>query len=222
MIDAIIFDLGNVLLDFDPARITHNLRAWIPDAQEAPWRDDSDFMAAVHAFERGAMTSEEFHIRFCDIFGLVGRVPFDVFTQCWSRIFTPNEEMIALLEPLARQVRLVLLSNTNALHIAQAERAYPEVFRHIHTRVYSHIAGCAKPEAAIYAAAIDACGTTPDRILYVDDIPGFTAAGRALGLLVHTFRSAAEFRNMLSALDIQLPSTTPPLPVHPGGLVTTN
>jgi len=98
-----------------------------------------------------------------------------------------------LFARLATRCRLVLLSNTDPLHVEHMEANYrfPSYF---HARVYSCTAGASKPDPAIFRRAIEESCAAPGRILYVDDAEEYVAAGRRLGLRGYLFQSPEELQ----------------------------
>src|SRR6266536_1474158 len=114
MIRAIIFDLGKVIIPFDFTRGYRALEGLcgIP-AAEIPRRIGSTDL--VTRLETGLIEPEDF-VR--DLSALLGmRIDYPQFCSIWSSIFLP-ESLIpeAMLESLAKRYRLLLLSNTNAIH----------------------------------------------------------------------------------------------------------
>src|SRR6185437_8830122 len=87
----------------------------------------------------------------------------------------------AMLEGLARNRRLVLLSNTNAIHFEMIRENYP-LLRHFHAYVLSYEVGAMKPLPLIYQRAIAAAGCLPEECFFTDDIPDYVEAARAQGI----------------------------------------
>ena len=73
-----------------------------------------------------------------------------------------------------------LLSNTSGPHVAWFTSRY-RVFDCFRAAIYSHEAGCMKPEPEIFRIAIDRLGLDPAATIYVDDLPDNVAAGAAAG-----------------------------------------
>jgi FMN phosphatase YigB (HAD superfamily) len=86
-------------------------------------------------------------------------------------------------------VTTACLSNTNAAHWRRlanedGRAAYPSVLE-LRQRLASHLLGCAKPDAQIYARAQAAFfgdqGGTPEQIVFFDDLLENVEAARAQG-----------------------------------------
>jgi HAD superfamily hydrolase (TIGR01509 family) len=96
-----------------------------------------------------------------------------------------------MLQDIARKYRLVLLSNTNAIHFEMVRKNYP-LLRHFHSLVLSHEVGALKPSPLIFRRAIEAAGCRPEECFFTDDIPAYVEAARAHGLDAVRFESAAQ------------------------------
>jgi putative hydrolase of the HAD superfamily len=193
MIRALICDLGNVLLFFDPGRIEKNLRAKIADTAEVPPYGLSSVSALIDQFERGSVEPHEFYERFLQALDAGGAVDYETFSECWSDIFTLNEEMVRFLPSLARSFRLVMLSNTNELHIRFARARFPEVFEPFSAFVFSHECGSVKPDTAVFQRAVAEAGASVDEILYIDDIQEYVEKAGALGISAYRYVTTEGF-----------------------------
>ncbi|HEY6577865.1 MAG TPA: HAD family hydrolase, partial [Rhizomicrobium sp.] len=158
MIKAVIFDLGRVLVPFNYQRGYARLEAQcgIP-AEEIPRRLAASPLVAD--FESGKMTPRDFVERFCSHMGI--DIPYEAFCDIWSSIFLPDPLIPeAMLESIARDYRLVLLSNTNPIHFDMLVKSYP-LLRHFHSYVLSYRVGAMKPLPLIYQKAVEAAGCQP-------------------------------------------------------------
>jgi putative hydrolase of the HAD superfamily len=107
------------------------------------------------------------------------------------------------LAAAARQVRasgVGLSALTNSLSPEAEWRTRPgfeDLFDHI---VSSHDVGCAKPEAAIFAALLDRLTATPQDVVFVDDAESHVTAARDLGFTALHFRSTGQILAELAQL----------------------
>src|SRR5947199_2805201 len=127
MVRTLIFDLGKVIIPFDFGRGYRALEGLcgVP-AAEIPKRIGSTDL--VIRFETGLIAPEDFVRELSALLGL--GIDYDQFCSIWSSIFLP-ETLIpeSLLEGLRRRYRLLLLSNTNAIHFRMVRENYP-LLRH--------------------------------------------------------------------------------------------
>jgi putative hydrolase of the HAD superfamily len=197
---AIIFDLGKVIVPFE---IQRGYAALQPHcgfpAEELPQRIAAT--GIVHLFEEGRISSEDFVRQFSEALGL--KIGYVRFCELWSSIFLPDplvpEE---LLEGLRRRYRLLLLSNTNAIHFAMLRDNYP-ILRHFDDFILSYEVGAMKPDPRIYQAAIERAGCRPEECFFTDDMAPFVEAARRAGIDAVQFQSAEQVERELLARGIE-------------------
>ena len=195
---TLIFDLGRVLVYFDFKRAYRALEAYCPcPAAEMPKRLLATDM--VTRLETGRMSPEEFHADFAKL--LAAKIEFGPFCDIWSSVFTHELVPESLIASLAQRYRLVLLSNTNAIHFEMIRAQYPHI-RHFHDLVLSYEVGAIKPEPKIYQAAIASAGCNPDQCFYTDDMPEFVEGGRKAGLDAVQFESIEQLKRELKVRGI--------------------
>jgi putative hydrolase of the HAD superfamily len=97
---------------------------------------------------------------------------------------------------------LVLLSNTNAIHIELVRQKYP-VLQHFHHLVLSHEVKSMKPDPAIYREAIANAHCLPGECFYTDDIAENIEAGKRMGLDAVLFESREQIEGAMRARGIE-------------------
>ena len=196
---AILFDLGRVLVHFD-FRIGYKaLEPHCPfPAEEIPARLAPSGL--VERFETGLVEPRDFFEQFRRILGL--DLDYERFGEIWSSIFTRAILPESLLEALARRYRLVLVSNTNALHFAVIRRCYPHLLRHFQAQVLSHEVHAMKPRPEIFRAAVEAAGCRAEECFYTDDIPPYVEAARAMGIDAVVFEGPEQIEREMRARGI--------------------
>ncbi len=175
---VIVFDLGNVLLPFDYNVVMKGfdqIEKGLGSKFFEYYRDNYE----VHRrFERGEYSVDEFTEIMLTV--LEHKVSRETFYEIYSNIFTINEELTAALPELKKNFRLVLLSNTNAIHQKYGWERY-DFLRHFDKLILSHEVGAVKPEEKIYRA-VEAFTQRPSHEhIYIDDILEYVLAARALG-----------------------------------------
>jgi FMN phosphatase YigB (HAD superfamily) len=189
MIKAVIFDLGRVIVPFDFHRGYTRLGTLCGiAAAEIPLRLAATGL--VPRFESGEIAPQDFvrqiseHLNF--------DIPYDDFCDIWSSIFLP-ETLIPepMLRGIARGYRLLLLSNTNAIHFEMIRENYP-LLRHFHEFVLSYEVGAMKPSPLIYRRAIELAGCRPEECFFTDDISAYVDGAIAQGIDAVQFQSAAQ------------------------------
>jgi FMN phosphatase YigB (HAD superfamily) len=194
VIKTVIFDLGKVIVPFDFSRGYQAMSELCPySPEEIPGRIGSTDL--VRRFETGQVKSEAFVEQLCGILGT--QMGYDRFCEIWSGIFLP-ETLIpeSLVKGLSERYRLLLLSNTNAIHFETVRANYP-LLKHFDDYVLSYEVGALKPDTRIYEEAIARAQCTPQECFFTDDIPEYVAGARRAGIDAVQFHSAAQIEREL-------------------------
>jgi putative hydrolase of the HAD superfamily len=195
---AVIFDLGRVLVNFDFKRGYQALEGLCPyGAAEIPARLAGGDL--VERFETGLIEPRDFVKQMSAVLDLT--IDYDRFCGIWSSIFTETLVPETMLAGLAARYRLVLLSNTNAIHF-EGLRETHTLLRHFHELVLSYEVKAMKPNPAIFQAAIARAACRPEECFYTDDIAEYVKAGRTLGIDAVQFESVAQLERELAARGI--------------------
>jgi len=193
-IQAVIFDLGRVIVPFDFRRGYERIAPLCGLRPEAiPKRIATSGL--VDRFESGGIGSRDFVRELSKLLGF--EIGYEEFCSIWSSIFLPEtlvpESMVA---GIARRYRTILLSNTNAIHFAMLRANYP-LLRHFHAFVLSYEVGAMKPLPAIYRRAIEEARCRPEECFFTDDMPAYVEAARTHGIDAVQFESAAQIAREL-------------------------
>ena len=142
------------------------------------------------AFDTGRLSPREFAARCCAVAGT--SMPFSDFAEIWCDIFAEQREVTVLLDRIAAKADLVLLSNTDPLHLAYIRRQYGflETFERL---LLSYEIGYVKPAREIFERALGLAAPRT-RMLFFDDVPEFVSAARACGLPAEQFVDIAKLR----------------------------
>jgi len=198
--DALLFDLGRVVLDIDFGKA---IACWAAHAGCQP----SDI---VERFERGE-TYRHHEIGKIDdaayfesLRALLGiRISDDQFLEGWNAIFAGEMPGIApLLARAARRMPLYAFSNTNRPHVEHFSTAYADLLGHFREIYLSSTIGLRKPDAAAYDHVVKAIGVPASRILFFDDLAENIEGARARGLHAIQVKSSDDVANALAALGI--------------------
>ena len=199
MYKTLIFDLGKTLIPFDFGRGYAALErlCGVP-AAEIPKRIGAEL---VNDFEAGLIEPDDFVERFSRQLGF--SLEYGRFCDIWSSIFLPDpfipEE---LLRALKARYRLLLLSNTNAIHFRMLEATYP-LLRQFDEMILSYKVKALKPSPAIYREAIARSGCAAGECFYTDDIPAYVEAARREGIDAVQFHSRGQLERDMRARGIE-------------------
>ncbi len=199
-IEAIILDIGRVIVALDPARA-------LPAFQGAAATGASEKLsggriwAAIQldplwkGFQEGRVSPQEWYVNLTRRFGV--RVSFEEFVAAWNSVILPKTLLPdRLFERLSRRCRLVLLSNTDPIHVAHMEANF-SFMRYFPARIYSCAVRATKPSPVIFRAALRAADAPASRVMFVDDVREYVLAGRRMGLDGVQFRTRALLESAL-------------------------
>lgn len=200
MIKTVIFDLGKVIISFDFKRGYQRLEEFCKyPAAEIPQRIGSTDL--VKRFETGLVEPDDFVRQISAILDL--HISYEQFCEIWSSVFLPDPLIPeSMLEGISRRYRLLLLSNTNAIHFQMIEKTYP-LMRHFHERILSYRVRAMKPSPAIYREAIAQAACRPEECFYADDILEYVDGARREGIDAVQFQSCAQIQRELARRGVQ-------------------
>jgi putative hydrolase of the HAD superfamily len=195
MYKALIFDLGKVLVNFDFKRAYQTLSKLCPlEPSEIPKRLATTGLP--ERLETGLIEPAEFVEQICATLNLRKDYDFEGFCRDFSCIFAEELVPESMIQALAARYRLVLLSNTNAIHFPLLCENYP-LLRHFQHRVLSYEVKAMKPSPKIYQAALERAGCIPGECFYTDDIAEYVEAARRMGIDAVQFVSVEQLREDL-------------------------
>lgn len=199
MPDTLLFDLGNVLVRWDPRNhyrdrfaSVDEMETFLTEVCPPSWNHEMDlgkpFAAAIA--ERQAL--------FPSHATLIAE-----WQTGWERMLGGEiSEMVALLPALERAgYRLYALTNWSAETFPVARHRYPWLshFRHI---VVSGDVGLAKPDPAIFTLALHHANRPAADVLFIDDNQPNVDAALALGLSAVHFTSPGQCQAALRAAGV--------------------
>jgi putative hydrolase of the HAD superfamily len=198
--DALLFDLGRVVLDIDFDRV---LKVWAGDAGCAAAELAPRFVLdeEYHRHERGEIDDRAF---FDSLRRRLGVPLSDAqLLHGWNAIFVGEMPGIeALLARAARQLPLYALSNTNPAHVAHFTKAYGSVLRHFRQLFLSSEIGHRKPAAAAYHHVLAATGVDASRLVFFDDLAENVQAAQTHGLIAFQVKSSEDVARALDQLGL--------------------
>jgi glucose-1-phosphatase len=202
-IEAIMFDLGKVLLDFDHRKAAQR----IARVSAKPARDAYRlfFDSALTArFESGQISPRDFFLKVKAALGVT--LTYRDFVPLWNDIFffTPeNKRVLRAAFTLRKRYKVVLVSNINVLHLNYVKKTFP-VLSAFDRVVASCHAGVIKPHRGIYEKALARIGARAESTFYTDDRKELVESACAMGLRGYVFRGFAKLRRDLSRAGVRL------------------
>jgi glucose-1-phosphatase len=198
--DALLFDLGRVVLDIDFKRA---MACWARhgkcDVADIAARFSSD--EALKQYESGKIDDAAYFAGLRKMLGV--DITHDQLLEGWNSIFIGEMPGIApLLARAAKRLPLYALSNTNPPHIAHFSKLHADLLGHFREMYLSSTIGLLKPDAAAYDHVVRAIGSPAQRIVFFDDLADNIAGARAYGLTAVHVKSSEDVAQALAALGI--------------------
>ncbi len=198
--DALLFDLGRVVLDIDFSR---TLACWAGHAGCEPSDIVERFVRdeAYRRHEIGKISDEAYFDSLRASLDIA--ITDEQFLEGWNAIFAGEMPGIApLLARAAGSLPLYAFSNTNAPHVEHFSKTYADLLGYFREVYLSPAIGLRKPDAAAYDHVVNAIGVPASRIVFFDDLAENVEGARARGLLAVHVRSSADVAAALDALGI--------------------
>lgn len=203
--DTVIFDLGGVLIDWNPRHLYRQLfddhdemERFLAEVCSPQWNERQD---AGRPWHEAVAELSALHPARAELIA--------AYHHRWEETLGgPIEASVRILEELhAQGVRLYALTNWSQETFPIALQRYAFLQRFAGILVSGH-ERLVKPDAAIFELLLSRYAIDPARAVFIDDAPRNVHAAAALGLHALQFRDAAALRAELLALG---------LPLHAGG-----
>ena len=193
--DAVICDLGNVLVNFDHNIAVKKILEHTPKKEEDIYNlfFDSPITAL---YEEGKIASDEFFYSVKEYLKL--DIDYDDFLPIWNEIFfeTPlNIKMHDFLRSIKKDYKLIMLSNISKTHFEFLKKAM-DIFKEFDKLILSYEAGFRKPTFEIYKLALESMEVSKDRAFYVDDRRDLIEAASKFGIKGIAFNGEQAFNKL--------------------------
>ncbi|MEM8964782.1 MAG: HAD family phosphatase [Bacteroidota bacterium] len=182
----IIFDLGGVIIDLDVqatfagfASVNRNL-----DASKL----SLDEVGLLLDYEKGLISSEAFRAGIHEVLENPSLTDEKIDKVWNSMLLSIPEERLALIQRLAQNYRLFVLSNTNEIHvtafnqIVEQVSGQPTIDAFFEKVYFSHEVKMRKPEQQIYEHVLEDSQLKPEETLFLDDKQENLLAAQKVGI----------------------------------------
>jgi putative hydrolase of the HAD superfamily len=197
-IRAALFDLGNVLVNFDHRRAASRIAPYTAYSADEIYRLFFD-SEVVGLFEEGKLSERDFFVRVRDTLGAA--MTFEQFVPIWNDIFFmthQNRCLVGIVASLRSRYALGLLSNINSLHFEYLQTHFP-VFGAFHRLYLSYQMDARKPAPAVYRKALQEFGVKPGECFYTDDREDLVLSARSLGIKGYVYRGIEQLKKDLQS-----------------------
>jgi glucose-1-phosphatase len=118
--------------------------------------------------------------------------------RLWASAFTPDDQVLAVVDSVTSGVTRSLLTNNDALLRDTLPLVLPAVHARIAIPLFSATTRATKPSPTAYAAALAVLGAAPADVLFVDDSESNVDGARRMGIATAHFTSAESLRSELA------------------------
>ena len=200
MIKNIVFDLGNVLISFQPDTYLFrrfNNQQIISELYQKVFRSQD-----WAELDRGTITEKEVIEKFCRLYPHLADSIKSIFAD-WGEILIPIEGSVDILNHLAKQeYNLYVLSN---FHLEAFKRISSlDFFKHFDGMVISAKINYIKPEPEIYQHLLKEFRLIPGETVFIDDVAENIKGAAALGIETIQFKDPVQLEKELKILGIEL------------------
>lgn len=198
--EAVIFDLGGVLINLDYQR-TEDAFVQLGAANFREMYSQLNQTDLFDRFETGKVSPFHFVNRLLDV--LPAGTNANQVVHAWNAMILdfPLERM-QWLEEFGKHNRIFLLSNTNELHVTAVRHSLTKSVGHGNLENYfektyfSCDMGSRKPDAACFEQVIRENGLNPETTLFIDDSPQHVEGAKQTGLNAILLGKGEEVRSV--------------------------
>jgi len=190
----IIFDLGNVLLNFKPIDYLHGK---ITNKEKAQQIYEKIFTSEEWLMlDRGVMTEEEAVNKICHR-SIEDRELIMLVMHNWYQLLTPIEETVEILKELKHKgYKLYFLSNFHLLAYEDVTKRY-DFFKYFDGGTLSFKEKLMKPEKEIYEKLMTRYTIDPTESIFIDDTKENIEGAKKLGFETIFFLNPNDLRHKL-------------------------
>ena len=191
-IKTIIFDFGDVFINLDKPAIERELfKLGVADTISL------DMYHIASEYEKGLVSTDDLTTYITNKLPDISKADF---IKAWNAIILDFPEYrLKFIEQLAlkNKFKLILLSNTNDLHIEQVIEnmnlpRYKRFKKCFHQFYLSQEINLSKPNTEIYEFVLSKNNLNPDECLFIDDLKENTEAASKLGIHTWNLNPATE------------------------------
>lgn len=201
MIKNLVFDLGNVLIEFKPKDYMQRLGF--------PKEETEDLFQIIfkdkrwNEFDRGMISIEEYTEELKKEHPEYVEQISTMFSGNWPQNFLrPKPDSINFLKRASSQYGIYILSNVSECVLDYVKSL--EFFEYVDSGTYSYQIGSCKPESKIYDTFIAKNSLNPKECLFLDDLPQNIKAAQDAGMQGIVFND-----NLVEVVDFLLEDKFP-------------
>ena len=194
-VDALLFDLGGVVIEIDFDRAFWYWSLYSNQDRETI-KSKFEFDSYYERHERGEIGASEY---FASLRGSLGiNIGDEEFLKGWNSIFVGEiSGVVKLLSDIKEKLPIYAFSNTNLTH----KSVWSEMFAHVPALFRKMFVSCEmgmrKPEPEAFNAISQEIGIKPEHILFFDDSVENISGARKIGMQAVHVQSFKDIENNL-------------------------
>jgi len=197
---ALIFDLGNVIIDISPKNAC-DYWAEVCGIQPEILYFAFPFDETYAQFERGEIIPEIFRKYVSKCLNIT--LSQKEFDEGWKQILIqPRGNIEVLLRNLKKSYRIVALSNTNEIHVPMWQEMCTPILPYFEKIFSSNEIGFRKPEQDSFQCVLDYLQIHPNEAVFLDDNYENILAAEKIGMKVIHVESYDQMVNELERIGI--------------------
>lgn len=190
--EAIVFDLGNVLIKID-------YKKFLEEAKLNHQYDEQKIFYVLEEpailYEKGKIDSIRFYLIAKE--KLQVNLSYDSFYKAWCEVATGLVNNISrIVKNLYTKYPLYLLSNTNEAHMDYVLKNF-EILSYFKEYFLSYKIGSMKPEKEIYLKMLKYLNIAPETIFYIDDKTENVQVAKKIGIDSYKFINSYKLSQFL-------------------------
>lgn len=201
----LLFDFGNVLIDIDVAATKARMETFLR-RELAEGHGVEMLTALVHSYETNQLSSDQFVEQIIQL-----SKPWieasDVIDAWNGMLLELPARRLQMLSELRKQYNVLMLSNTNELHISWVHNYLKAIHKvsdfentFFHKVYYSHHIGFRKPHAEAFQFVIKDSDIVPGETLFIDDMEENIRAANSLGFQTRLFSGHEEIVEVMEKM----------------------
>jgi putative hydrolase of the HAD superfamily len=182
----LLFDLGGVIINLDISR-THRAFATLAGRDPEAIIGEFNRTDLFKRYEKGLITDAGFRTQLRDFLGVP--VTDRQMDDAWNAMLLDiPPARIELLRQLRQKYNLLVLSNTNAIHLRALNgilhqtsgiATLEDIF---HQTFYSHLTGLSKPSPEAFRYVLEQAGIRAEETLFLEDSPANIQGAQQSGI----------------------------------------
>lgn len=186
-VSTILFDLGGVILNLDYNRTIEAFKTMGENNFEKMY-SQAQQNNTFDYFETGKISPNEFRSYLKEFLG--SETTDQEINDAWNAMLLDlPKERLDFLEELKKKYRILLFSNTNAIHLKKFREIIFEehgdfdlLEKTFHKTYYSHEIGLRKPHGEAFEYILKEQNLSPEEVVFIDDSIQHVEGAKSIGI----------------------------------------